>query len=136
MVRDAEVNAAEDKKKLELIQARNQGDAMVHSVRKSLTEYGDKIEAAEKTAIEAAIKEVEEAIKGDDKDAIEARTNALMTVSQKLGEKMYADMQAQQAAAGAAAGAAGAGAAGAGEAPKNDPKDADVVDAEFKEVKK
>ncbi len=136
MVRDAEVNAAEDKKKLELIQARNQGDAMVHSVRKSLTEYGDKIDAAEKTAIEAAIKEVEEAIKGDDKDAIEARTNALMTVSQKLGEKMYADMQAQQAAAGAAAGAAGAGAAGAGEAPKNDPKDADVVDAEFKEVKK
>ena len=136
MVRDAEVNAAEDKKKLELIQARNQGDAMVHSVRKSLTEYGDKIEAAEKTAIEAAIKEVEEAIKGDDKDAIEARTNALMTVSQKLGEKMYADMQAQQAAAGAAAGAAGAGATGAGEAPKNDPKDADVVDAEFKEVKK
>ena len=136
MVRDAEVNAAEDKKKLELIQARNQGDAMVHSVRKSLTEYGDKIEAAEKTAIEAAIKEVEEAIKGDDKDAIEARTNALMTVSQKLGEKMYADMQAQQAAAGAAAGAAGAGAAGAGEAPKNDQKDADVVDAEFKEVKK
>ncbi|MFM2347276.1 MAG: molecular chaperone DnaK, partial [Pseudomonadota bacterium] len=132
MVRDAEVNAAEDKKKLELIQARNQGDAMVHSVQKSLTEYGDKIDAAEKTAIEAAIKDVEEAIKGDDKDAIEAKTNALMTVSQKLGEKMYADMQAQQAAAGAA----GAGAAGAGEAPKNDPKDADVVDAEFKEVKK
>jgi len=136
MVRDAEVNAAEDKKKLEIIQARNQGDAMVHSVQKSLTEYGDKIDAAEKTAIEAAIKEVEEAIKGDDKDVIEAKTNALMTVSQKLGEKMYADMQAQQAAAGAAAGAAGAGAAGAGEAPKNDPKDADVVDAEFKEVKK
>ncbi|NRT57874.1 molecular chaperone DnaK [Sphaerotilus uruguayifluvii] len=132
MVRDAEVNAAEDKKKLEIIQARNQGDAMVHSVRKSLTEYGDKIEAAEKDAIEAAIKDVEEALKGDDKDAIEAKTNALMTVSQKLGEKMYADMQAQQAAAGAAGGAA----PGAGEAPKADPKDADVVDAEFKEVKK
>ncbi|MDQ5897867.1 MAG: molecular chaperone DnaK, partial [Pseudomonadota bacterium] len=135
MVRDAEVNAAEDKKKLEIIQARNQGDAMVHSVRKSLTEYGDKIEAAEKDAIEAAIKDVEEALKGDDKDAIEAKTNALMTVSQKLGEKMYADMQAQQAAAGAA-GAAGGAAPGAGEAPKTDPKDADVVDAEFKEVKK
>ena len=132
MVRDAEVNAAEDKKKLEIIQARNQGDAMVHSVRKSLTEYGDKIEAAEKDAIEAAIKDVEEALKGDDKDAIEAKTNALMTVSQKLGEKMYADMQAQQAAAGAAGGTA----PGAGEAPKADPKDADVVDAEFKEVKK
>ena len=131
MVRDAEANAAEDKKKLEVVQARNQGDAMVHSVRKSLTEYGDKLDAGEKDKIEAAIKDVEEALKGDDKDAIEAKTNALMTASQKLGEKMYADMQAQQAAAGGAAGAAPGG-----EAPKADPKDPDVVDAEFKEVKK
>ena len=131
MVRDAEANAAEDKKKLEVVQARNQGDAMVHSVRKSLTEYGDKLDAGEKDKIEAAIKDVEEALKGDDKDAIEAKTNALMTASQKLGEKMYADMQAQQAAAGGAAGAAPGG-----EAPKADPKDPDVVDAEVKEVKK
>ena len=93
--------------------ARNQGDAMVHSVRKSLGEHGEKLEAAEKEAIETALKDVEEAIKGDDKAAIEAKTEALMTASQKLGEKMYADQQAAQAAAGAAA---GAGAAGAGRA--------------------
>ena len=128
MVKDAEANAAEDKKKLEIIQARNQADGLVHSVKKSLSEYGEKLDAAETAKIEAAIKELEEAIKGDDKDAIEAKTEALMTASQKLGEKMYAD---QQAAAGAA------GAAGA-EAPKADAKPADdnVVDAEFKEVKK
>jgi molecular chaperone DnaK len=131
MVKDAELNAAEDHKKVELVQAKNQGDAMVHSVRKSLTEYGDKLDAAEKTSIEAAIKEVEEAIKGDDKAVIDAKTEALMTVSQKLGEKMYADMQAAQAAAGAAAGGAGAQAAGGSK-----PADDNVVDAEFKEVKK
>jgi molecular chaperone DnaK len=131
MVKDAELNAADDKKKLEVIQAKNQGDAMVHSVKKSLTDYGDKLEAGEKDKIEAAIKDVEEAIKGDDKADIEAKTEALMTASQKLGEKMYADQQAQQAAGAAAAG-------GASEAPKADGKgnDDDVVDAEFKEVKK
>jgi molecular chaperone DnaK len=123
MVKDAELNAAEDKKKLEIVQARNQGDALVHSTKKSLTEYGDKLEAGEKEKIEAAIKDLEEALKGDDKSAIDAKTEALMTASQKLGEKMYADMQAQQAA----------GAAG-GEQTK--PADDDVVDAEVKEVKK
>jgi len=112
------------------VQAKNQGDAMVHSVRKSLTEYGDKLDAAEKEKIEAAIKDVDEAIKGDDKDDIEAKTNVLMTASQKLGEKMYADMQAAQAAAGAAPG----GAADAASEAK--PADDNVVDAEFKEVKK
>jgi len=130
MVKDAELNAVDDKKKVELVQAKNQGDAMVHSVRKSLTEYGDKLDAAEKEKIEAAIKDVDEAIKGDDKDDIEAKTNALMTASQKLGEKMYADMQAAQGAAGSAAGGAGEGAAEA------KPADDNVVDAEFKEVKK
>jgi molecular chaperone DnaK len=132
MVKDAELNAAEDKKKLEIVQAKNQGDAMVHSVRKSLTEYGDKLEAGEKEKIEAAIKDVEEALKGEDKDDIEAKTNALMTASQKLGEKMYADMQAAQGAAGAA----GAEAAGAAGAADSKPADDNVVDAEFKEVKK
>jgi molecular chaperone DnaK len=131
MVKDAELNAAEDKKKLEIVQAKNQGDGLVHSVRKSLTEYGDKLEAAEKDKIEAAIKDVEEAIKGDDKDDIEAKTNALMTASQKLGEKMYADAQAAQGAAGAAG---SPGAEHAGEQAK--PADDNVVDAEFKEVKK
>jgi molecular chaperone DnaK len=130
MVKDAELNAVDDKKKVELVQAKNQGDAMVHSVRKSLTEYGDKLDAAEKEKIEAAIKDVDEAIKGDDKDDIEAKTNALMTASQKLGEKMYADMQAAQGAAGSAPGGA---AEGASEAK---PADDNVVDAEFKEVKK
>jgi molecular chaperone DnaK len=131
MVKDAELNAAEDKKKLELVQARNQAEATVHSVRKSLTEYGDKLDAGEKDKIEAAAKALEEVLKGEDKDAIEARTNELMTASQKLGEKMYADMQANQAAQAAAAGAGGAD-AGASAKPADD----NVVDAEVKEVKK
>jgi len=126
MVKDAELNAAEDKKKVELVQARNQGDALVSSVKKSLTEYGDKLDAGEKSAIETAIQAVEDAIKGDDKDAIEAKTNELMSASQKLGEKMYADMQASQAA-----GAGGAEAQGS-----QRPADDNVVDAEVKEVKK
>ncbi|MBB6577767.1 molecular chaperone DnaK [Comamonas odontotermitis] len=126
MVKDAELNAADDKKKLELVQAKNQGEAAVHSVNKSLGEHGDKIDAADKTAIEAAVKELEEALKGEDKDAIEAKTTALMTVSQKLGEKVYADAQAAQAAG--AAGAAGGSSAAAA--------DDNVVDAEVKEVKK
>jgi molecular chaperone DnaK len=130
MVKDAEVNAADDKKKLELVQARNQGEAMVHSVRKSLKEHGDKLEAGEKDKIEAAAKELEESLQSEDKDAIEAKTNALMAASQKLGEKMYADMQAQQGATGAAPGA------GAEAASSSRPADDNVVDAEVKEVKK
>ncbi len=130
MVKDAELNAAEDHKKVELVQARNQADGLVSSVRKSLGEYGDKLDAGEKDKIEAAIKAVEEAVKGDDKAEIEAKTNELMTASQKLGEKMYADMQANQAA-----GAAGA-AEGAQQASGSRPADDDVVDAEVKEVKK
>jgi molecular chaperone DnaK len=134
MVKDAELNAAEDKKKLELVQARNQADALVHSVRKSLTEYGDKLDAPEKEKIEAALKDAEEALKGDDKEAIEAKSEALMTASQKLGEKVYADAQAAQAAAGAAAqpeAAAGGAAGGGAKAAADD----NVVDADFKEVK-
>lgn len=130
MVKDAELNAAEDKKKLELVQARNQADAMVHSVRKSLAEHGEKLDAGEKEKIEAALKEAEESLKGEDKAAIEAKTEALMAASQKLGEKVYAETQAAQAAAG--------GTAPEGEAPKASgaPADDNVVDAEFKEVKK
>ncbi|RYF13346.1 MAG: molecular chaperone DnaK, partial [Comamonadaceae bacterium] len=131
MVKDAEVNAAEDKKKLELVQARNQGEALVHSVRKSLTEYGDKIDASEKGKIEAAAKELEETLKSEDKEAIEAKTNALMSASQKLGEQMYASQQAA-GGAGAAPGAEAA-AGGASSGPANDDN---VVDAEVKEVKK
>jgi molecular chaperone DnaK len=130
MVKDAELNAEDDKKKLEIVQAKNSGEATVHSVKKSLTEYGDKIEADEKTKIEAAVKELEEALKGEDKDAISAKTETLMTVSQKLGEKMYADMQAKEAAAGGAAGGPG------GASAEAKPVDDNVVDAEVKEVKK
>ena len=134
MVKDAEINAAEDKKKLELIQARNQGEAAVHSVQKSLGEHGDKLEAAEKEAIEAAIKELQETLKGEDKDAIEAKTTALMTASQKLGEKVYAQAQAEAAAAGGAA--AGAEGAAQPQQPAAGAHDDDIVDAEVKEVKK
>ncbi|MDH0199387.1 molecular chaperone DnaK [Comamonas aquatica] len=133
MVKDAELNAADDKKKLELVQARNQGEAAVHSVKKSLGEHGDKLDAAEKDAIEAATKELEEALKGEDKDAIEAKTTALMTASQKLGEKVYAEAQAAAGAAGGAAADAGAAQQQQKPAASNDD---DIVDAEVKEVKK
>ncbi|KIQ33670.1 molecular chaperone DnaK [Variovorax paradoxus] len=129
MVKDAELNAEDDKKKLEIVQARNQGEAMVHSVKKSLGEHGASLEAAEKDAIEAAIKDLEEALKGEDKTVIEEKTNTLMTASQKLGEKMYAESQAA-AGASAASGPAGAEAAAHAQADDN------VVDAEVKEVKK
>ncbi|WPH22193.1 molecular chaperone DnaK [Variovorax paradoxus] len=129
MVKDAELNAAEDKKKVELVQARNQGEAMVHSVKKSLGEHGASLDAGEKEKIEAAIKDLEEALKGEDKAAIEEKTNTLMTASQKLGEKMYADAQA-------AAGTAGGPGAAAGPEAASAPADDNVVDAEVKEVKK
>ena len=123
MVKDAELNASEDKKKLELVQARNQADAMAHSVKKSLAEHGASLDADEKEKIEAAIKAVEEAVKSDDKSVIEEKTNELMSASQKLGEKIYASQ--------AAAGGAGEQAAAA-----DTPADDNVVDAEVKEVKK
>ena len=130
MVKDAEANAEDDKKLLELVTARNQADALVHSVRKSLGEFGDKLDAGEKTAIEDAIKAAEDAIKGDDKAKIDSSSEALMTASQKLGEKMAADAQAAQAAAGEAAQNPNAGGA------QQKPADDNVVDAEFKEVKR
>jgi len=142
MVKDAELNAADDLKKVELVQARNQADGAAHSVRKSLAEHGDKLAAGEKEKVEAALKAVEEALKGDDKADLEAKTEALMSASQTLGEKVYADQAAAQQAAAAAAGAAG-GAPGAGNAepPRAEPTssrpaDDNVVDAEFREVKK
>jgi len=120
MIQDAEAHAEEDRKAHELVDARNQCDALIHSVRKALSEHGDKLDASEKSAIETAISEAEEAIKGADKAEIEAKSAALAQASQKLGEKMYADQQAQ------AGGAAGESSKAA---------DADVVDAEFTEVK-
>ena len=132
MVRDAEANADEDKRLKELAETHNQGDALVHSTRKALIEYGDKLEAAEKEKVDAAIKELEVALKGSDKAEIDAKSAALSTAAQTLGEKMYADAQAQQAA-GAAQGDAGAG--GAGQSHEAKSKAEDVVDADFKEVK-
>jgi molecular chaperone DnaK len=138
MVKDAETNAADDKSRVELAHARNTADGSVHQVKKSLAEYGDKLEPAEKEAIEAAIKETEEALKGEDKDAIEAKSTALMTASQKLGEMMYAKMQAETgaAAAGGAGAAPGAQAGAGGAGGSGEAKQDDVVDADFKEVKR
>jgi molecular chaperone DnaK len=127
MVKDAEVHAEEDKKLHELVNARNHCDAMIHSVKKALSEHGGKLDGDEKGKIEAAIKEAEEAIKSSDQADIEAKTEALATVSQKLGEKIYADQQA--------AGAAGAGAGAGASSGASKADDADVVDAEFTEVK-
>jgi molecular chaperone DnaK len=127
MVRDAEAHAEEDRKAHEMVEVRNQCDGLVHSVKKALSEHGDKIDAEEKGKIEAAIKEAEEAIKSGDKETIEAKSQALAAVSQKLGEKIYAQTQQDAGAAGAHAEAAHGG-----DAKKDE---ADVVDAEFTEVK-
>ncbi|HEU4620782.1 MAG TPA: molecular chaperone DnaK [Burkholderiaceae bacterium] len=135
MVRDAEANAEEDKRKLEVVNARNSAEAMVHSVRRSLGEHGDKLEAGEKEKIEAALKDTEEALKSDDKALIEAKTTALMQASQKLGEKLYADMQAQQAAE-ATSGAGSSHASASASASTSKSKEDDIVDADFKEVKR
>jgi molecular chaperone DnaK len=125
MVRDAEAHAEDDKKALELVTARNQLDALIHSTTKSLKEYGEQLTADEKSAIEVAVKAAEEVVKSDDKDAIEAKTEALSTAAQKLSEKMYAAEQAKSQGADA-------GASAAHEAKKDE---GDVVDAEFTEVK-
>jgi molecular chaperone DnaK len=132
MVKDAELHAEDDKKAHELVEARNQCDGMVHSIKKALGEHGDKLDAGEKSKIEDAIKEAEEVLKTNDKEAIEAKTNALMQASQKLGEKVYADQGAAGAAPGAEAAGGGTGDAGGSRDAKND---GDVVDAEFTEVK-
>jgi len=125
MEEDAVKYAEEDRKLRELVDARNAADGMVHSVKKSLTEHGDKLDAAEKEAIETAIKDVEEALKSDDKATIEAKTEALTTASQKLGEKVYAEQQAQANTESAQPSQEG-----------EKTVDGDVVDAEFEEVKK
>jgi molecular chaperone DnaK len=120
----------------ELALARNSADGLVHSTRKSMTEYGDKLDEADKTAIEAALKDVEDALKDNaDKAAIDAKVEALGTASQKLGEKMYAEAQAAQAASGAA-GAGPEGGAGGAAGGGSKPVDDNVVDADFKEVKR
>ena len=137
MVKDAEAHAEEDKKALELVNAHNQCDALIHSVQKMMKDHGEQLSVDEKSAIETALKDAAEALKTADKDTIEAKSKTLTEASQKLAEKMYAQEQAkQQSSAGAAGAGAGAGAAAGdakAEAGKKD--DGDVVDAEFTEVK-
>jgi len=122
MVKDAEAHAAEDKKQMEVVTARNQLDSLVHSVRKSLKDYGNKLGDDEKSKIEAALKDAEEAMKSDDKEKIDAKAQALAQAAQKLGEKMYADAQQKEGKAGA-------------EPEAKKPDEGNVVDAEFTEVK-
>src|SRR5690349_348424 len=136
MVKDAEAHADEDKKQLELIDARNQCDHMVHSVRKSLKDHGDKVAADEKSKIEAALKDAEEAMKSDDKAKIEAATQKLAESAHKLAEQMYAQEQAKQQGQGetGAGQSAGAGASAGAQSSKQQ-DDGNVVDAEYEEVK-
>ncbi|GHU06051.1 chaperone protein DnaK [Betaproteobacteria bacterium] len=135
MVQDAEAHAEEDKKAHELADARNQCDTMIHMVKKSLTEYGKELSDEEKAKIEEAIKEAEEAHRGNDVEAIKQKSEALGTAAQKLGEKMYAKQQAEAGAQGASA-EAGPGPDGSGPNAAGGAKDdGDVVDAEYTEVK-
>ncbi len=126
MVKDAESHATEDKKRREMIEARNQGDALVHSTEKAMTEHGDKVDASQKLAIEAAIAALRESIKGDDAEDMKTKTNTLAQASMKLGEAMYKASQAE----------AGGAAPEGGEAPSSNGTGADdnVVDADFEEV--
>ncbi len=125
MEEDAAAHAEEDKAMRELVDARNSADGMIHSVKKSLEEHGDKLNNEEKAQIETAIKEVEDVLQDGDKETIEAKTNTLTEVSQKLGEKVYAEQQAQENAQNAEP------------SPEGEKTvDAEVVDAEFEEVKK
>ena len=136
MVHDAASHAEEDRKARELVDARNQCDSLIHMVKKSLTEYGDKISGDEKAKIEEAIHDAEEAMKGNDRAQIAAKTDALSAASQKLGEQMYSQMQAEAAASGGAAGAQEAsGEASSSAGASHKAAEADIVDAEFTEVK-
>jgi molecular chaperone DnaK len=121
MVKDAEEHAAEDKKRKEAVEAKNQGEALVHSTEKALSEHGDKVSGDEKSAIESAVTALKDALKTDDADDIKAKTNALAQASMKLGEAMYKAQAGEAAAADAAADGA-------------KPADENVVDADFEEV--
>ncbi|WP_319514802.1 molecular chaperone DnaK [uncultured Cohaesibacter sp.] len=122
MVKDAEANAEADKIRKELVEAKNQGEALVHSGEKSLADFGDKVSEADKSAIEAAIAELKTALEGDDLEAIKAKTEAMTQASMKLGEAMYSAQQSDEEARAAADAAADAA------------KDDDIVDADFEEV--
>jgi len=127
MVKEADAHRDEDRRFHEVVQARNHADSLMHATRKSMHELGDKVEAGEKERIEGAIKDLEQAMKGEDKAAIEAKTQALAEASAKMAERLYAQS--------GAAGAGGAGAAGGSSTEGRKAGDEDVVDAEFEEVK-
>ncbi|RYF97862.1 MAG: molecular chaperone DnaK, partial [Caulobacteraceae bacterium] len=126
MVKEAEAHASDDKKRRESVEARNQADALIHSTEKALGEHGDKVDVADKTAIEAALASLKDAMSGDDADAIKEKTNTLAQASMKLGEAMYKAQQSEGAAADAAADGAASTSNGSG--------DDNVVDADFEEV--
>ncbi|KQO93082.1 MAG: molecular chaperone DnaK [Methylobacteriaceae bacterium] len=121
MVKDAEANAEADKKRRELVEVKNQGESLIHATEKSVSEYGDKVSAADKGAIESAITALRSALEGEDAEGIKAKTNDLMQASMKLGEAMYAASQTE-------------GAPGADGAAPTDEKKDDVIDADFQEV--
>ena len=126
MVKDAEAHKAEDEKRKKLVEARNQADALIHNAEKQVKDAGDKVAAADKSLVEAAVADLKSVKDGDDVAAIEAKTQALTEALMKVGEALY---KAQAAEGGA--GDAGAGDAGAGAQASNDEK---VVDADFEEV--
>ncbi|MBA5776064.1 molecular chaperone DnaK [Stappia sp. F7233] len=124
MIKDAEAHADEDRKRKELVEARNQGEALVHSAEKSVKDYGDKVSSAEKDAIEAAIADLKSALEGEDLEAIQSKTQSLAEASMKLGEAMYKQAQSEEADASTGEGGDDASR-----------KDEDVVDADFEEVR-
>ncbi|MFI5002757.1 MAG: Hsp70 family protein, partial [Reyranellales bacterium] len=130
MVKDAELHAEEDKKKRELIDARNQGEALVHSTDKHLKEFGDKVSPTEKAEIEGALEALKTTLPGEDVEAIKSQTNTLAQAAMKLGEAMYKAQQADAAQSGMGPGAAAGAAGGAA----NEAKGEKVVDAEFEDV--
>jgi len=125
MVKEAESHAEDDKKRRELVEMRNQGEALIHSTEKMLADFGDKVAAADKTAVEASVVELRTALESEDKDAIKQKIDGVIQTSMKLGEAMY---QASQGAAGGDGGDAGPSASAGGPDDK-------VVDVDFEEVK-
>ena len=132
MVSDAEEHADEDREARELVDARNQGEAMIHGARKSIEDLGDKLDGDDKRKLEEAIGELEEALKGDDKASITAKTETLTQASHKLAEQIYSQAQAEAQAQSQGEQGPPGGAADSN-STKADSKD-DVVDAEFEEV--
>jgi molecular chaperone DnaK len=121
MVKEAETHAEEDKKRRELVEVKNQAEALIHSTERMLKDFGDKVAAGDKALVETAVSDLKTAIQGEDKDAIKQKTDALAQASMKLGEAMY---QASQGAAG-----------GGGPSDSSAGPDDKVVDVDFEEVK-